>query len=109
MQCRGNAMDRLSILTLNTWNQEGDYKRRKPLIRSWIERLEPDLIGFQEIGREQTIELLTGLDYRSEWAGHSDSGLAVAAKWSLEAFSTHNLPSPDESRKGGIVLTCHVK
>jgi endonuclease/exonuclease/phosphatase family metal-dependent hydrolase len=102
-------MDRLSILTLNTWNREGDYKRRKPLIRSWIERLQPDLIGFQEIEQEQTSKLLTGFDYRFEWAGHNDSGLAVASKWMIEAFSMHDLPSHDGLQKGGIVLTCQVK
>jgi hypothetical protein len=39
----------LVVLTLNVWNREGPWPDRLPLIRSWIERLQPDLIGFQEV------------------------------------------------------------
>ncbi len=38
----------LSVLTLNLWHDSGPYRRRSQRIREWIDRLDPDLIGFQE-------------------------------------------------------------
>jgi hypothetical protein len=39
----------LAVLTLNVWNREGPWPDRLPLIKSWIDRLQPDLIGLQEV------------------------------------------------------------
>jgi endonuclease/exonuclease/phosphatase family metal-dependent hydrolase len=101
-------MEVLSVLTLNTWNESGEYQRRKPLIEAWIEKLSPDLIGFQEIGENQAAELLTGLGYQIRWAGHGESGLVVGAKWEIEEFAVHDLPAADSLQVGGIALSCHV-
>ena len=38
----------LSVLTLNLWHDSGPYEARRARIREWLDRLEPDLIGFQE-------------------------------------------------------------
>ena len=38
----------LSVLTLNLWHDAGPYEQRAELVREWIERLDPDLIGFQD-------------------------------------------------------------
>ena len=38
----------LSVLTLNLWHDSGPWPERRRRIREWIERLDPDLIGFQE-------------------------------------------------------------
>ena len=78
----------LSVLTLNVWNREGPWPERLPLIRSWIERLQPDLIGLQEVvDASHTQELLSGFGYRTEWMG-TTSGVAIAARWTiLSVFS----------------------
>jgi hypothetical protein len=38
----------LSVLTLNLWHDAGPWERRAARIRAWIDRLDRDLIGFQE-------------------------------------------------------------
>ena len=62
----------LKVLTLNLWNTSGPYDARKGRIREWVERLGPDLIGFQEAmrggGLDQVPELLEGLGYEIEFA-----------------------------------------
>lgn len=102
-------MNILRVLTLNTWNREGPYSERLPLLRAWIRRLEPDLIGFQEVERDQVAELLEGFEYRSEWAGHGASGVAVASRWPIVECASSDLPGTDASSVGGIVLGCRVE
>jgi hypothetical protein len=59
----------LAVLTLNVWNREGPWPERLPLISSWIDRLQPDLIGLQEVvDASHTQELLGGLSQRMD--GH---------------------------------------
>ena len=38
----------LSVLSLNLWHDAGPYTERAKSLREWIDRLDPDLIGFQE-------------------------------------------------------------
>ena len=57
----GDLVASLSVLTLNVWNREGPWPDRLALVRSWIDRLQPDLIGLQEVvDRSHTQELLSG-------------------------------------------------
>jgi endonuclease/exonuclease/phosphatase family metal-dependent hydrolase len=101
-------MKQLKVLTLNTWNQEGPYEDREPLIKSWIRKLDPDLIGFQEIGSEQTSQLLDELDYHYQWAGHADSGISVGARWKIDNCVQSDLPGAGNESIGGILIGCHV-
>ncbi len=39
----------LSVLTLNIWHDCDPWPERAVRLREWIERLDPDLIGFQEV------------------------------------------------------------
>jgi hypothetical protein len=39
----------LKVLSLNVWHDQSPWSERARLIRQWIERLESDLIGFQEV------------------------------------------------------------
>lgn len=86
------APDVLRILTLNTWNREGDYAVRARLIRTELQRLAPDIMGFQEIGATQAAELLDGLGYQHVWHGHGESGMAIAARWPLDQADAVDLP-----------------
>lgn len=74
------------------------------LIRSWVERLDPDLIGFQEVlsvaGSDQATEILDGLGYHVEFARARafwedetlDYGNVVAGRWPLMAPEVLQLP-----------------
>jgi endonuclease/exonuclease/phosphatase family metal-dependent hydrolase len=90
----------LAVLTLNVWNREGPWADRLPLIRSWIDRLQPDLIGLQEVvDPSHTQELLSGFDYHSEWMG-TTSGIAIAARWPIHARQELWLPGDGKSTGG---------
>jgi endonuclease/exonuclease/phosphatase family metal-dependent hydrolase len=39
----------LKLLTLNIWHDRSPWPERVKLIRQWIKRLAPDLIGFREV------------------------------------------------------------
>ena len=62
----------LSILTLNIWNDDGPWKERAERIRDWIELLDPDLIGLQEVlvgpGTDQARELVADRGYSLDFA-----------------------------------------
>ena len=94
----------VSVLTLNIWNEDGPWKERAPGIREWIERLDPDLIGFQEVllgpGLDQLSELLDGLGYQTDyeaaipfWKDASlGFGNAVASRWPIAEREVARLP-----------------
>ena len=71
----------LKVLTLNLWNRSGPYDRRQPRIREWIDRLDPDVIGFQEVLRGEELDqagaILDGLPYE----------IAFGRGWSVRSFA----------------------
>ncbi len=95
----------LSVLSLNLWHDAGPWPERAKRIRSWIDRLDPDLIGFQEVlsgeGIDQAAELLSGRGFHLDFAaatprfGDRDVafGNAVASRWPLEDREVLALPS----------------
>ena len=98
----------LSILTLNLWHDLGPWEARAKRIREWIDRLDPDLIGFQEALRsrayDQVAELLAGREYHLDYARASglwrdksiDFGNAVAARWPIREREELMLPDGDD-------------
>jgi endonuclease/exonuclease/phosphatase family metal-dependent hydrolase len=101
----------LSILTLNIWNQDGPWAERARLIREWIDRLDPDVIGLQEVlvgeGRHQAEELLEGrgyaIDFESAipfWEDPSlEFGNAVASRWPIAEREGIELPGGDTGER----------
>lgn len=97
----------IKVLTLNLWNQDGPWPERAKLLRGWLDRLEPDLIGFQEVlrgsGVDQLQELLDGRGYHVEyarsgpfWADESlDIGIAAASRWPIAEHEVLALPQGD--------------
>jgi endonuclease/exonuclease/phosphatase family metal-dependent hydrolase len=95
----------LSVLTLNIWHNSGPWKDRVERIRSWIEQLDPDLIGFQEVLKgpriDQVNEMLDGAGYHCDyskaidfWNDHSLAfGNAVAARWPITEREELVLPN----------------
>lgn len=106
----------LSVLTLNIWNYEGNWQQRLPLIRKWIELLDPDLIGLQEVllgdSQDQAAEIFDGFEYHREYAGamaywNDESlqiGNLVASRWPLKHATSITLPKVDTSDER--VLLC---
>ena len=100
----------LSVLTLNIWNDDGPWPERAELIRAWIDELDPDLIGFQEVlvgeGRDQARELV-GDRYEIAFGRAIDfwrnSGLAfgnaVASRWGIEERESVALPDAGDGER----------
>jgi len=108
----------LSVLTLNLWNNSGPYERRQPLIRAWIERLQPDVIGFQEalrgVSLDQMVELLDGFGYPFGafapairfWADDRyEFGNAIASRWPFASSSTCTLPDAGDAERRVALTT----
>ncbi|HTA90441.1 MAG TPA: hypothetical protein VK745_12720, partial [Polyangiaceae bacterium] len=41
----------LRVATINVWNKSGPWLQRLPLIRQELERLQPEIVGLQEVLR----------------------------------------------------------
>jgi len=108
----------LSVLTLNLWHDSGPWPERRRRIREWIERLDPDLIGFQEAlrgpGLDRAAELGEGLGRHVAFARASDFwgdprfafGNAVVSRWPILQQATLRLPdSGDGETRSAICVT----
>ena len=112
----------LSVLTLNLWHDSGPYARRVERLREWIDRLDPDLIGFQEVLRgpdgDQAASLLEDRGYQLEFAGASpfwregeednkrEFGNTVASRWSIRERRALRLPDAgDGETRAAISVT----
>lgn len=92
-------------MTLNVWHDAGPWPERKRLIRHWIARLSPDVIGLQELLQGQGVDLLAelgdGLGYHGAFGTAMpfwrDRGLAfgngVLSRFPIE--ERHELQLPD--------------
>lgn len=87
----------LSVLTLNLWNDAGPWPERATRIREWIDRLDPDLIGFQEALRA---------DGRDQVAEPGDFGNAVASRFPITQREATLLPDAgDGERRSALAAT----
>jgi len=103
-------MNRLRVLTLNIWNRQGPWEERLLLIREGIQRLDPDIIGLQEIlaheSASQAIAIAEGLGYETAFGVANDFGSgfyfgnAVLSRFPILASRVFPLPNggTDESR-----------
>ncbi len=85
----------LKVLTVNIWHDQNPWSERLPLLRKWIARLEPDLIGFQEVlvgeGVDQAREILGEDAYHLDYGAamtlpdrkHLEFGNAIASRWPI--------------------------
>jgi len=105
----------LSLLTLNLWNDAGPWPQRAAGIREWIDRLEPDLIGFQEAlranGRDQVAELLGDRGYHLAYApatrfwregsvfSHGEFGNAIASRFPILESEAIALPDAGDGEQ----------
>ena len=121
----------LRVLTLNLWHDSGPWPRRAARIRDWLDRLDPDVVGFQEALRgprfDQVAELLGERLPHRDYARASgfaraaeplDFGNAVASRWPIAEREELRLPDrgdPEtraalwvgiEAPFGRLALTC---
>lgn len=109
---------RLSVMTLNIWHDSGPWKDRALLIRRWIDRLRPDLVGFQEVlcgpHLDQARELVDGRGYHTEFARAIDFwrdpaigfGNAAASRWPISQREELRLPDGgDDERRVALSVT----
>lgn len=95
----------LRVLTLNLWHDQGPWPARAERIREWLDRLDPDVVGFQEALRgphlDQVADLLgSRLPHRDYGRAGTfvregvqlDFGNAVAARWPLVGREEQRLP-----------------
>lgn len=103
-------MNCLRVLTLNIWNRQGPWEARLRLIREGIRRLDPDLIGLQEIiaheSASQAAAIAEGLGYETAFGVANDLGggfafgNAALSRFPIAASRVFPLPNAgtDESR-----------
>ncbi|MBI4026149.1 MAG: endonuclease/exonuclease/phosphatase family protein [Verrucomicrobia bacterium] len=98
----------LRVLTMNIFNFSNSYQERQVLIRKGIQKLDPDVMAFQEAGydgkRHQVAELLAGLGYHliHQFDGLTSlpchEGNAVASRWAMEKVEDVSLQLTERSR-----------
>jgi endonuclease/exonuclease/phosphatase family metal-dependent hydrolase len=106
----------LKVLTLNLWNDQGPYERRRELVREWIGRLDPDVIGFQEVLRGEGVD--TARDqvpegYHVDFAAAipfwmspgTEFGNAVASRWPIRDREVCELPGDSAERRVALNVT----
>jgi len=91
----------LRVFTMNIWAFTEPLAARERLLRAGIERLDPDLLAFQEAGfskkRHQVAELLDGLGYHVlHQFEHSPSlgqveGNCAASRWPMKLVEVRSL------------------
>jgi endonuclease/exonuclease/phosphatase family metal-dependent hydrolase len=100
----------LKVLTLNLWNDQGPYERRRERVRDWITRLDPDVIGFQEVlkghgidtARDQVsddfhVEFASAIPF---WLDRSrEFGNAVASRWPITDREILELPGERDEKR----------
>ncbi len=105
----------LSVLSLNLWNDAGPWPERAERVREWIDRLEPDLIGFQEAlrtpQRDQVAELLGDRGYQLAYApatrfwregsdfSHGEFGNAIASRFPILESEAIALPDAGDGER----------
>lgn len=118
------SADRLVVGTLNIWNRSGPWPDRCELIRAELGRLQPGVLGLQEVlrleGQEpsaascQAHELARGLDYEVAYGRAADfgSGLsfgnAMLSRFPILESRCEQLPGA-ESGETRSLLYCRVR
>lgn len=102
-------MDRIRVATLNIWNRMGPWEERLVAIRKEIERLQPDILGLQEVlvlpehAFDQARAIAEGFGYHIAFGRSPDAeaytlGNAVLSRWPIARTLTYALPGTDERR-----------
>jgi endonuclease/exonuclease/phosphatase family metal-dependent hydrolase len=106
----------LRVLTLNVWHDQGPWPARAARIRAWLDRLDPDVAGFQEVlrapGFDQLAELLGArLPHRDYvCAGRFrrgerelEFGNAIASRWPIVGREAAALPDRGDAETRAVL------
>lgn len=106
-------MTPVRVATYNIWHDAGPWPRRLPLIRREIERVQPDVLGLQEVlrtlddgpatpGTCQALAIAAGTGYHVAYApaaprhgGPVWQGNAVLSRWPIREQRAFPLPGAD--------------
>jgi endonuclease/exonuclease/phosphatase family metal-dependent hydrolase len=107
----------LRVLTLNIWNRSGPWPERAKRICAWLDRLDPDVVGLQEVlrgpgldqlavlfeGRPHQLDFVRAVDF---WEDRSLAfGNAIASRWPIGEREELVLPSADAERRAALSVT----
>lgn len=99
--------ENIRIVTLNIWHRLGPWRDRLRLIRREIQRLQPALVGLQEVKRDaagsQADEIAQGLGYEVAYAPASDLGNALLSRYPLTGVRTLRLPALDTGERRSML------
>ncbi len=107
----------LTILTLNILHDHADWEARRACIGEWLDRLDPDVVGLQEVLRgadgDQCSELLADRGYHCAYGRANrfwrdpdlDFGNGLACRWPLRDEERIELPHARED-DGAEELRC---
>lgn len=110
----------LSILTLNLWHDQGPWERRCARVREWIDRLDPDVISFQEVlrgpKRDQLAELFPDSKFHLDFAPATrfwrdpthEFGNAVASRFPIRDRDVLKLPESGDG-ESRIALSVSIE
>ncbi|HYQ41472.1 MAG TPA: endonuclease/exonuclease/phosphatase family protein [Polyangiaceae bacterium] len=117
-------MSVLRVATINVWNKSGPWPSRLPLIRRELERLQPEVVGLQEVLRfrpdsaaeapltvhnDQLTEIADGLGYQLAYGVASDYGNglkfgnAVLSRYPIVAEQRFQLPGSESGETRSLL------
>src|SRR6188768_2649498 len=117
-------MSVLRVATINVWNKSGPWLSRLRLIRRELERLQPDIVGLQEVLRfradnaldapltaqnDQLTEIAEGLGYQLAYGVASDYGNglkfgnAVLSRHPIVAEQNFELPGRESGETRALL------
>ena len=117
-------MSVLRVATINVWNKSGPWLSRLPPIRRELERLQPDIVGLQEVLRfrpqaapempltaqnDQLTEIADGLGYQIAYSAASDYGQglkfgnAVMSRHPIVAEQSFQLPGSESGETRSLL------
>ena len=107
-------MNRLRVLTLNIWNRQGPWEERLGMIREGVRRLDPDVVGLQEIiadeGQSQADSIREGLGLEGAFGLAHDLGggvllgNAVLSRWPIAASRVFPLPNGGSEEQRSLLF-----
>jgi endonuclease/exonuclease/phosphatase family metal-dependent hydrolase len=106
----------LRVLTLNLWHDQGPWSERAVRIRDWLDRLDPDVVGFQEAlrapGLDQVAELLEARLPNRDYAiagrfrrgdRELEFGNAIAIRWPIAERHARALPDRSDGETRALL------
>jgi len=120
-------MSVLRVATINIWNKSGPWLARLPLIRRELERLQPEIVGLQEVLRfrpdaaldapltaenDQLTEIASGLGYQLAYSAASDYGHglkfgnALLSRYPISAERSFQLPGSESGETRSLLYAC---